>query len=79
MLSTQDFAQRVWASLEDIRDRLAVVETEVRHARGHPHRLEAGFHTHVTHHRHRKQRDGSNGNGPSIIIRLSRKMLGVVA
>ena len=44
MLSTQDFAQRAWVSLEDIRDRLAVVETEVRHVRGLLHRLEAGFH-----------------------------------
>ena len=33
MVSTQDFAHEVWQSLENIRDRLAVLETEVRHSR----------------------------------------------
>ena len=46
MLSTNDFAQRVWVSLEDIRERLAVLETEMRHARRHLHRLESNQHSH---------------------------------
>ena len=46
MLSTNDFAQRVWVSLEDIRERLAVLETEMRHARCHLHRLESNQHSH---------------------------------
>ncbi len=40
MLSTQDFAHEVWLSLENIRERLAVLETEARHTRGHLERLE---------------------------------------
>ena len=40
MLSTQDFAHEVWQSLENIRERLAVLETEVRHTRHDLLRLE---------------------------------------
>ena len=40
MLSTRDFAHEVWLSLENIRERLAVLETEARHTRCHLQRLE---------------------------------------
>ena len=40
MLSTQDFAREVWLSLENIRERLAALETEARHTRWQLQRLE---------------------------------------
>ncbi len=79
MVSTQDFAHEVWQSLENIRDRLAVLETEVRHSRRDLLRLETSLHTHFADHR---RPDGGgrvkseNGNGASINIRISRKTLG---
>lgn len=81
MLSTQDFAREVWLSLENIRERLAALETEARHTRWQLQRLEErvgiggspppGL--------------GSGGNGGKgeretagavIHIRISRKTLG---
>lgn len=40
MLSTQDFAREVWLSLENIRERLAALETEACHTRWQLQRLE---------------------------------------
>ena len=78
MLSTQDFAHRVWVSLEDIRERLAVLETEARHSRHHLHRLETGLDSHVTGHlapsRALNGSEAANGNG--ITFRISRRVIG---
>ena len=78
MLSTQDFAQRVWVSLEDIRERLAVIETEARHSRHHLHRLGTGLDSHLA--GHLASSRGLNGseaaNGASVTFRVSRKMIG---
>lgn len=79
MVSTQDFAHEVWQSLENIRDRLAVLETEVRHGRRDLLRLETSLHTHFADHRRPgpgKGEKSENGNGASINIRISRKTLG---
>lgn len=82
MLSTQDFAQRVWVSLEDIRERLAVIETEARHSRHHLHRLGTGLDSHLAGHLagHLASSRGLNGseaaNGASVTFRVSRKMIG---
>ena len=81
MLSTQDFAREVWLSLENIRERLAALETEARHTRWQLQRLEervgiggglgpgAGG-----------GGDGGKGEretaGAAIHIRISRKTLG---
>ena len=51
MVSTQDFAHGVWQSLGGIRERLAVLETEVRHTRRDLLRLETSLHSHVADHR----------------------------
>ena len=78
MLSTQDFAHRVWVSLEDIRERLAVLETEARHSRHHLHGLETGLNSHVA--GHPASSRAFNGyeaaNGASITFRLNRKVIG---
>ena len=50
MVSTQDFAHEVWVSLENIRERLAVVETEIKHARRDLMRLETNLQSHVNGH-----------------------------
>ena len=78
MLSTQDFAHRVWVSLEDIRERLAVLETEARHSRHHLHRLEAGLDSHVAGHpaSSRALNGSEAANGASITLRFSRKVIG---
>ena len=83
MLSTQDFAHRVWVSLEDIRERLAVLETEVRHSRHHLQRLETGLSAHVAGHPpsspalHASPVDGSQGsNGANVTFRISPKVIG---
>jgi len=79
MVSTQDFAHEVWQSLENIRERLAVVETEVRHTRRDLLRLETSLHSHIADHRRPGRGKGpgdENGNGASITIRISRKTLG---
>ena len=78
MLSTHDFAHRVWVSLEDIRERLAVLETEARHSRNHLHGLETGFSSHIASHHAPYPELNSSGttNGASVTIRISRKMIG---
>ncbi len=79
MVSTQDFAHGVWQSLENIRERLAVLETEVRHTRRDLLRLETSLHSHVADHRRSPPGDGGNPdgiNGAIINIRISRKALG---
>ena len=78
MLSTHDFSQRVWVSLEDIRDRLAVLETEVRHSRRHLHRLETGLIAHVAGHQKSSSEvnETETANGATITFRVSRKAIG---
>ena len=82
MLSTNDFAQRVWVSLEDIRERMAVLETEFGHIRSHLERLEDGLRDHINGHRSsidcscRRHREEGPANDASITIRLSRRALG---
>ena len=78
MLSTQDFAHRVWVSLEDIRDRLAVLETEARHSRHHLHRLETGLNAHVARHQSSSAAMSASeaANGTSVTFRVSRKVIG---
>lgn len=78
MVSTQDFAHEVWLSLENIRERLAVVETEVRHTRRDLLRLEAAFISHAGDHQHGHSDDVGHGrNGGGITIKFSRKVLGL--
>jgi hypothetical protein len=67
MLTSQDFAGRVLSSLEDLRERLAVLEAEVRHVREGVARVEAGLRAHAADQRH--------GNG-GVTIRVSRRALG---
>ena len=77
MVSTQDFAREVWVSLENIRERLAVVETEIRHARRDMVRLEGALASHLE--RHNRSNDGSNGDdsSPDVVnLRFNRKLLG---
>jgi len=85
MLSTHDFAHRVWVSLEDIRERLAVLENEVRHTRCHLRRLEGSLSSHIADHQSGRAtaqpalpapNDGDSSNGASITLRLNRKALG---
>ncbi len=78
MLSTQDFAHRVWVSLEDIRERLAVLETEARHSRHHLHRLETGLDSHLAGHpaSSRALNGAEAANGASFTFKISRKMIG---
>lgn len=77
MVSTQDFAREVWVSLENIRERLAVVETEIRHARRDMVRLEGALASHLEH--HNRSNGGSNGDdsNPDVVhLRFNRKLLG---
>ena len=89
MLSTNEFAQRVWVSLEDIRERLAVLETELRHTRRHLNRLESNQHNHATvnpvanpaapawvHPAGQAVSDVFPVNGATFTLRLSRRALG---
>jgi hypothetical protein len=81
MVSTQDFAHEVWQSLENIRERLAVLETEVRHTRRDLLRLEASLTSHIANHRHKNHRrttEDDNGNGSEITIKVSRTLLGLI-
>ena len=82
MVSTQDFAREVWVSLENIRERLAVVETEIRHARRDMVRLEGALASHLERH---NRSNGCNGDGdgngddsnPDVVhLRFNRKLLG---
>lgn len=74
MVSTQDFAHEVWQSLENIRERLAVLETEVRHTRRDLLRLETSLAAHKAD--HRRGGDDDHGNGAGVTIKISRKLLG---
>lgn len=78
MLSTQDFAHRVWVSLEDIKERLAVLETEARHSRHHLHGLETGLNSHLARHPAPSPVLGGieAANATSITFRVSRKVIG---
>ncbi len=78
MLSTQDFAHEVWLSLENIRERLAVLETEARHTRCHLQRLEGR--TPCVRAKPEASRADARGEvpGASINIRISRKTLGSI-
>ena len=85
MLSTQDFAHEVWQSLENIRERLAVLETEVRHTRHDLLRLENTLVSHTMGHGHPPPHGGSparsggndgDNSGAVVNIRLSRRALG---
>ena len=87
MLSTQDFAHEVWLSLENIRERLAVLETEARHTRGHLERLEgrtdyglaadAGAAPRgASRPRGEAGPESGSDSGASINIRISRRTLG---
>ena len=78
MVSTQDFAREVWVSLENIRERLAVVETEIRHARRDMVRLEGALASHLERH-NRSNGGSSNGDdsGENVVnLRFNRKLLG---
>lgn len=77
MVSTQDFAHEVWQSLENIRERLAVLETEVRHTRRDLLRLETSLAAHQADHRRGSGDDRGHGAGAGITIKISRKLLGV--
>jgi hypothetical protein len=72
MLTNQDFAGRVLSSLEDLRERLAVLEAEVRHVREGVGRVEAGLQAHVADQRH----GPGSANGAGVTIRINRKALG---
>ena len=52
-----------WQSLENIRERLAVLETEVRHSRRDLLRLETSLHSHVADHRRCPPGNGGNPDG----------------
>ena len=83
MIATQDFAREVWLSLENIRERLAALETEARHTRCHLQRLEeraaaaaaAGESGPGRVRRREGAADDAEG-GAVIHIRISRKTLG---
>ena len=87
MLSTQDFAHEVWLSLENIRERLAVLETEARHTRGHLERLEGRTDyapatdartapPGASRPRGEAGLDSGGDSGASINIRINRRTLG---
>ena len=84
MLSTQDFAHEVWLSLENIRERLAVLETEARHTRCHLQRLEGRGRSPYVRAGAEPEESRADGavraedNGASIHIRISRKTLGSI-
>ena len=88
MIATQDFAREVWLSLENIRERLAALETEARHTRHHLQRLEeraaaaavaaaaAGESRPVGSRRRDRDDAAAADSGAVIHIRISRKTLG---
>ena len=76
MVSTQDFAHEVWVSLENIRERLAVLEAEVRHTRSDLIRLETALTSHTSDHQNRGDGDDYD-RGSGIIIKINRKLLGL--
>ena len=76
MVSTQDFAREVWVSLENIRERLAVVETEIRHARRDMVRLEGALASHLERHNRSNGGSGDDSNPDVVNLRFNRKLLG---
>jgi cation transporter-like permease len=76
MLTNQDFAGRVLSSLEDLRERLAVLEAEVRHTREGVGRLESSLKAHLSEQHHAGPGSKDTGNGASVTIRVNRKLLG---
>ena len=82
MIATQDFAREVWLSLENIRERLAALETEARHTRCHLQRLEeraaaAAAGESGPGRVRRREGDAADAEGGAVIhIRISRKTLG---
>ena len=91
MIATQDFAREVWLSLENIRERLAALETEARHTRHHLQRLEeqaaaaaavaaaAAGESRPATGRRRRDRDDDDAaadSGAVLHLRISRKTLG---
>ena len=87
MIATQDFAREVWLSLENIRERLAALETEARHTRHHLQRLEeqaaaavaaaaAGESRPAGRRRRDRDEDAAADSGAVLHIRISRKTLG---
>ena len=86
MIATQDFAREVWLSLENIRERLAALETEARHTRHHLQRLEeqaaaaavaaAAAGESRPSGRRRDDDSAAADSGAVIHIRISRKTLG---
>ena len=76
MLSTQDFAQQVWLSLENIRERLAVLETEARHTRHHLQLLENRLSAPTATETAAADKNAPDNAGATIHIRISRKTLG---
>lgn len=77
MLSTHDFAHRVWVSLEEIRERMAVLETEARHSRHHLHRLETGLSSHLAGHPvpSAALRGTDGPDGANLTFRISRRVI----
>ena len=80
MVSTQDFAHEVWVSLENIRERLAVVETEIKHARRDLMRLETNLQSHVNRHpaggsADNEAANAANSADAAVNVRVSRKVL----
>ena len=84
MVSTQDFAHQVWLSLENIRERLAVLETELRFTRDDLVRLESSLDLHLGDRGAPSPRSCSGqvsgepgeANVSGITIKISRKLLG---
>ena len=77
MLTKQDFAHEVWLSLENIRERLAVLEAEVRHGRQDLGRLEAGLTEHLAaHQQEAKAANAPPDHGAVVTIKIGRKLLG---
>ena len=89
MIATQDFAREVWLSLENIRERLAALETEARHTRHHLQRLEeqaaaaavaaaaAGENRSTGSRRRDKDDDDDDADSGAVLhLRISRKTLG---
>ena len=84
MVSTQDFAHQVWISLENIRERLAVLETELRYTRDDLVRLESSLDLHLVDRGAPSPRsycgqvsgDQSEVGASGITITISRKFLG---
>ncbi len=85
MVSTQDFAHEVWLSLENIRERLAVLETELRYTRDDLVRLESNLDLHLGDRGVPSPRsccsqvsgDPGVANASGITIKISRKLLGL--